>query len=349
MLYNWLVQRGKPTPTMADVAALAGVSHQTVSRVLNDQPFVSNNARERVNEAIAALGYRRNTAARALVTGSSRIVGMLVTNASMAGPSGASLAIEQMARARGYWVSLAGLQSNDPEENRAAISHFIDQGVEGIIAVAQTQQCVDTTLEASAGMPTVLVTSGVVPAGHPTVDIDQADGIVQLMRHLRALGHTRIAHICGPDGDLHSDVRVAAWRAALPAGQPVDQLLAHGDWSPASGYRAAEALLDGPLPPTAIVSGNDQMAFGVLLALHDRGITVPLDISVVGFDNIAGSDCVIPPLTTIRQNHDALGAAAMTLLLEAMAHGAARCLKVPAELIARASTAPPPALALKAG
>jgi len=340
MQYYWTMQSAKPTPTMADVATLAGVSNQTVSRVLNNQPFVSANARQRVNDAIATLGYRRNSAARALVTGSSRILGLLVTNASMTGPSGASLAIEQMARAKGYWVSLAGLRSNDPEENRAVISHFIDQGVEGIVAVAQTQQCVDTTLETAGGMPTVLVTSGAVPSGHPTVDIDQADGVVQLMTHLRELGHTRIAHISGPRDDLHADVRVAAWRAALSPEQPDDLLLVHGDWSSASGYQAAQALLRGSAHPTAIVSSNDQMAFGALLALHEAGISVPEGISIVGFDNVEGSDFTIPPLTTIRQNHDALGAAAMTLLLEAMAHKPARSLKVPAELILRASTAP---------
>ena len=321
---------------------MAGVSTQTVSRVLNGQPFVSKDTLQRVNEAISTLGYRRNLTARALVTGSSLVIGTLVTKPTMAGPSGATLAIEQMARARGYWMSLAGLQSNDPDENYKVISHFVDQGVAGIIAVAQTQVCVDTTLEAAKDMPLVLVTSGVVPAGHSTVDIDQAGSVAQLMAMLRGLGHQRIAHISGPAGDLHGDVRLEAWRQALPAGQSPTELLVKGDWSSTTGYAAALSLLALDEPPTAIFCGNDEMALGVLRALYEHGYKVPDDMSVVGFDNITGTDCSIPPLTTIRQNHDALGFAAMELMLDALDQAPARGVTIPGELIVRASTAPPP-------
>lgn len=326
---------------MADVAAMAGVSHQTVWRVLNNKPFVSELARARVNQAIATLDYHRNPAARALVTGSSHVVGVLVSNATMAGPSGATLAITEMARERGYWITLVGLRSNQPSDIRAAISHFIDQSVDGIIAVAQTQLCVDTTLEASHGMATVLVTSGVVPPDQPTVDIDQADGANQLMALLRDWGHTRIAHISGPPGDLHGEVRLTAWRSTLPAGQSPDELLVEGDWSSVSGYRAAQKLLQLSEPPTAIFSSNDQMAFGALLALHEHGIEVPRDMSIVGFDNIDGSDCTIPPLTTINQNHDVLGGVAMEALLGVIDHRPPSHYLVPAELIVRGSVSYP--------
>jgi len=337
------VLSAKPTPTILDVAAMAGVSHQTVSRVLNGQAYVSEETLRKVNEAIAILGYRRNLTARALVTGNTRIIGTLVTYASMTGPSGALLAIERTARSRGYWLSMVGLQSNDPDEVVEVISHFKVQGVDGIIAVAQTQVCVDTTLEASAGMPLVLVTSGAVAAGHPTVDIDQYGAAERLVMMLRDLGHTRIAHISGPTGDLHGDVRVAAWRDTLPAGQSPEELQVEGDWSSASGYTAAASLLALDTPPTAIFAGNDQMAIGALRTLHERDIKVPDEISVVGFDNIVGADYSIPPLTTIRQNHDALGFAAMELLLDAIDRKPARNVKIPGELIDRASTAPPPA------
>jgi len=323
---------------MADVALLAGVSHQTVSRVLNDHPSVSPATREKVLGAITALGYRRNLAARTLATGNSRILGVLVSSTTLSGPSGALLAIEQTARVNGYWVSMASLQNGDAEEVREVISHFIDQGVDGIIAVTQTQQAVDATLQACGGMPTVLVTSGLVPDDCSTVDIDQAGGARQAMTLLRGLGHTRIAHVAGPPGDLHAEVRAEAWKDSLSPGIGDSGLCMVGDWSSGSGYRAAMSLLAMDDPPTAVFSSNDRMAFGVLRALNDREMKVPLQMSVVGFDDIEGSDCSIPPLTTVRQDHQSLGRAAMELLLEAMQGLPARSEKIPAQLIVRSST-----------
>ncbi|MDR0847985.1 MAG: LacI family transcriptional regulator [Propionibacteriaceae bacterium] len=324
-------------PTMADVAALAGVSHQTVSRVLNNHPSVSEKTRQKVNDSIATLGYRRNLAARALATGDTRIIGVLVSNTSLSGPSGALLAIEQAARSRGYWVAVAGLQSRDPSEAADAISHFIDFGADGIIAIAQTQAAADATLKASQGVPTLLVTSGVVPPGISTLDIDQAGGATQAMTILRGLGHTRIAHVSGPEGDLHAGVRESVWREMVPDTDPAHSLCIEGDWSAGSGYRATMQIMASGACPTAIFAANDRMAFGVLRALNERGLTVPHDMSVVGFDDFEGSDCAIPPLTTIRQDHEALSQAAMELLLEAIANQPARAIRIPATLVVRSS------------
>jgi len=327
------------TPTMAEVAAAAGVSQQTVSRVLNGNPAVSAKTRQKVREAIAALEYRPNLAARALVTGSTNIIGVLVSSTTLSGPSSALLGIEQTARKSGYWVSMAGLQSNTTDEVADVISHFINQGVDGIIAVAQTRIAVDATLEAVGSMPTVLVTCGEVPNDVFSVDIDQTDGARQLMTILRGLGHTRIAHVSGPTGDLHASARLNEWRASLPP--DADEIIIEGDWSSGSGYRAAMSMLASGTNPTAIFAGNDRMAFGVLRALNERGLTVPRDISVVGFDDIEGSDCSIPPLTTISQNHSVLGGVAMDLMLEAMDGRPARSVKIPGQLIVRASTGVP--------
>lgn len=323
---------------MADVAALAGVSQQTVSRVLNNHPAVSTGTREKVNDAIATLGYRRNLAARALATGDTRSIGVLVSNPGLSGPSGAFLAIERKARSRGYWVAVAGLQTRDPGEVADAISHFIGFGVEGIIAIAQTQIAVDATLEASRGVPTLLVTSGIVPEGIPTLDIDQADGAGQAMTILRGLGHTRIAHVSGPMGDLHAEVRANVWRDMVPDVDPMNSPLLQGDWSSASGYGAAMRLLASGARSTAIFTANDRIAYGVLRALNERGLTVPHDMSVVGFDDIEGSDCSIPPLTTIQQDHEALSRAAIELLLEAIAGEPARRVTIPPDMVIRAST-----------
>jgi DNA-binding LacI/PurR family transcriptional regulator len=303
---------------------------------------VSAATRQKVRDAITALGYRRNRAARTLVTGRSQIIGLLVSSATQTGPLGAMLAIEQRARSQGYWVSMAGLFSHDPTETTDAITHFIDQGVDGIIAISQTQITTEATLAASAGMPTVLVTSGTVPPDRPTIDIDQGAGARDAMTILKGLGHTRIAHVAGPPGDLHAEVRALAWRAALPADVASEQLYVEGDWSSRSGYHAAMSLLAVDELPTAIFAANDHMAFGVLRALNERGLGIPRDVSVVGFDDIQGSDCTLPPLTTIRQNHDALGRAAMELMLEAIAGEPVRRMTIPPELIVRSSTGMPP-------
>jgi len=324
---------------MAAVAAEAGVSQQTVSRVINDHPSVSPKTRQKVLNAIASVGYRPNLAARALVTGNSQTIGLLVSTTTLSGPSGAMLAIEQTARAGGYWVSMASLQRGTADEVADVVAHFARQGVDGIIAVAQTQVAVDATLRAVGSMPRVLVTSGAVPRGNCSVDIDQSEGVTQLMTILRGLGHSRIAHLSGPPGDLHSEARAVAWRAALPSGTKPVEL--QGDWSSGSGYRAAMALLASGEIPTAIFAANDRMAFGVLRALHERSLRVPEDVSVAGFDDIEGSDCSIPPLTTIRQDHDALGKAAMELLLAAMDDQPARSEKIRGQLIVRDSTAVP--------
>jgi len=324
---------------MASVAAAAGVSQQTVSRVLNNHPSVSAKTKQKVRDAIEKMQYRPNPAARALVTGNSQTIGVLVSSTTLSGPSGALLGIEQMARARGYWVSMAGLQSGQAPEVSDVVSHFFAQGVDGIIAIAQTQVVVDSTLKACGGIPTVLVTSGPFTGDYHALDIDQADGVHQLMTLLRGLGHRRIAHITGPADDLHSMARAEAWRNCLPEGQSADNLCVEGDWSARSGYSATMSLLTGGQQPTAIFAGNDRMAFGVLRALNECGVSVPHAVSVVGFDDIEGSDCSIPPLTTIRQNHAALGVAAMELLLEAIDGQPAKRLNIPTQLVVRSSTA----------
>jgi len=327
---------------MAAVAAAAGVSQQTVSRVLNHHPSVSAETEQKVRRAIEEMQYRPNIAARALATGTSQTIGVLVSSTNLSGPAGALIGIEHTARARGYWVSMAGLQRNDPQEVQGVVSHFLAQGVDGIISIAQTPVAVEATLVACRSIPTVTVTSASLPDDNTAVDIDQADGALQAMTLLRGLGHRRIAHISGPSDDLHSAARAEAWRQSLPPGQDTDALLIEGDWSARSGYRATMALLAADQPPTAVFASNDRMAFGALRALNERGMQVPSDMSVVGFDDIEGSDCSIPPLTTVRQDHNALGVAAMELMLEAIAGMPPRHLAIAPDLVVRASAGMPP-------
>jgi DNA-binding LacI/PurR family transcriptional regulator len=326
---------------MADVAAAAGVSHQTVSRVLNGHPSVSAATRQRVQAEIEHLGYRRNLAARALVTRSSLIVGVVVSNLYLSGPAGALLGLERAARQRGYWVSVAGLREHSSAEAGRAISHFIDQGVDGVVAIAQTDESLRGAVEAAGDCPLLLITSGDAPAGNLVVDLDQRGGARQAMTLLLGLGHRRIAHVAGPPNDLHARARLTEWRACLErAGLPPGPLV-QGDWSSQSGYQAALELLVGPDLPTAVFAGNDHMAIGLLRGFHDAGVAVPGRVSVVGFDDIDTSDCAIPPLTTIRQDHDALGRAGLGLLIDLIEGRQPASALVPAELVVRASAAGP--------
>jgi len=264
------VEIPRTNPTMADVATAAGVSHQTVSRVLNNPASVPPRTRDRVQDAVARLGYHRNMTARALATGNTRTIGVLITSATFAGPSGTLMGIEKTARSAGYWVSMAGLDSDDPHEAQDAFSHFINQGVTGIIAIIQTQAALDATLGASLPMPVAFVTSGFVPDSMPCVDFDQADAVRQVMSIMRGLGHTQVAHISGPLDDLHAAIRKTVWQESLVEGLDDQAMCQIGDWTAASGYRATLDLLAANPALTAIFAGNDQMAFGALRA-HTAG------------------------------------------------------------------------------
>jgi DNA-binding LacI/PurR family transcriptional regulator len=328
-------------PAMADVARVAGVSHQTVSRVLNGNGPVSLSTRNKVLDAIERTGYRRNLAARTLVTRRSSIIGVLVVNATLSGPSGALLGVERAARVRGYWVTVVGLAEVEEAQIGPAISHFKDQGVDGIIAVAPTQASLDCVVRTVGDLPLVAVTTGQAPAGILTADIDQVGGVTQLMTLLLGLGHKDIVHVGGPEGHLHAMWRERAWRRAMKAaGLPVGQVI-RGDWSAASGYRAAMRILAGGRRPTAVVVANDQMALGLLRGIFEAGLKVPDDISVVGFDDNPGADQAIPPLTTIRQDFDLLGSRCVDLLLDVMGGQPGSPVLVQPDLIMRASVAAP--------
>src|SRR3954452_560660 len=202
-----MTRRPEPTPGsdrppgMLDVARIAGVSHQTVSRVLNDHPSVRPETRERVQEAIAQLGYRRNSAARALATRRSSTVGLLTATSNRSGPVSTLVAVEQASRAAGLWVSVASLSVYDPESVRSALDHFLDQGVDGIIVIAPVEEAVQVASAVAAEVPTVVVAPLLAP-GVLAVAVDQRRGARLVVAHLAELGHTRIAHLAGPPGWL---------------------------------------------------------------------------------------------------------------------------------------------------
>jgi DNA-binding LacI/PurR family transcriptional regulator len=303
---------------MSDVAALAGVSHQTVSRVLNDHPSVLPATRQRVLDAITELGYRRNLAARALVTRRSGTIGVLGSGSALFGPTSTLIAIERAARDAGLFVSVATLSRWDAGDVVGVLDHFMTEGVDGVVVVAAHDDAVEAVRAFEASVPVVMVGPVGLPAPLLSVAVDQYQGGRQAVRHLLDLGHTHVTHIAGPLDWLDARRRLEGWRdelavAGVEAGDPV-----HGDWSADRGYEVGQQLAAGTLP-TAVFAANDQLALGLLRAFAEAGLRVPDDVSVVGFDDVDGSAYFYPPLTTVRQDFVALGTRCLEVLLSAIA------------------------------
>ncbi|HTV23301.1 MAG TPA: LacI family DNA-binding transcriptional regulator [Polyangiaceae bacterium] len=326
---------------MADVAQLAGVSYQTVSRVLHDSPHVRGDTRERVLAAIRELDYRPNSLARALVTGRSKTLGVVTFDTTLYGPASTLLGIEHAAHDAGYAVSITSLRSLERDAVLAAVQQLRVQGVDGVAVIAPVRAVADALRHVPSDFAVVAVEAG-APASIPVVTVDQRTGAAAATRHLLSLGHETVWHLAGPCEWKEADERIAGWRSALEeAGAAVPSLL-RGDWTPRSGYALGRALLDIP-KLTAIFVANDQMALGVLRRLREAGREVPRDMSVVGFDDIPEAEYFAPPLTTIRQDFAELGRRCLRALL-ARIDGESVALRVTVapELVVRDSTGPAP-------
>lgn len=312
---------GGRAASMRDVARLAGVSHQTVSRVINDSPRIRPETRARVQAAIAELGYRPSAVARALAHGRSRRIGMIIESSSHYGPLSMLRGSEVAARNAGYSSTTYTVTPGSSESFREGVEFLVGQDVEGLVVIVPRTESLEALGELD--LPESCVLLGSLPGragdparhlGLPRVGIDQAAGARLAVRHLLDQGHRVIGHLSGPADWLDAQARQAEWRYVLEqAGLPVPPA-AHGDWSPDTGYAAAEQLLQVP-GLTAVFAGNDQMALGLIHALSDRGLRIPEDISVVGFDDIPESPHFRPPLTTIHQDFESLGVAGVAVLL----------------------------------
>lgn len=336
---------------MEDVAARAGVSHQTVSRVLNSPERVRASTRERVNQAIEELGYRRNRAARTLATARSSTIGILTVGNAHFGPSSTVLAIESAARSRGYFVSVSSLESADAGAAQSALGQLVDQGVDGIIVVAPLLDVADLVERTALAIPVVVAAAN--PQAEPTgrlryVCVDQCAGARLAVEYLIGLGHRRIAHVSGPGTWIDASERLAEFRRVLNR-PDLDGVEYPADgWAASDGYavgleRAEEILSDHG--PTAIFAANDYIAQGLLRAFWERGVSVPHDVSVIGFDDVESSAFFVPSISTVRQPFELLGQAAMEALAEvqegeAPIRGRFEAVLEP-ELIVRGSCAPP--------
>ncbi|WP_441251765.1 LacI family DNA-binding transcriptional regulator [Kitasatospora sp. McL0602] len=325
---------------MADVAKLAGVSHQTVSRVLNGAPHVRPDTRDRVLAAIRELDYRPNSAARALVTRRSQTLGVVSFESTLFGPASMLDGIERAARSAGYFVSVTSLRSLDGRSVQEAVDRLRDQGVEGVVVIAPQVSAVSAVARLSSPVPVVAVGPG-TQSLVATVAVDNRTGAEAATRYLLDLGHRTVHHLGGPSGWLESRHRQDGWRRTLEAaGAPVPRVES-GDWSARSGYEAGRRIV-GLAEVSAVFCANDHMALGLLRALHEARRAVPGDISVIGFDDIPEAAYFSPPLTTVRQDFGELGRRALELLVEELAgvaHPRSHVL-VPAELVLRASAGP---------
>ncbi|MBS1906462.1 MAG: substrate-binding domain-containing protein [Actinobacteria bacterium] len=328
--------RARGRPSIYDVAARASVSHMTVSRVLNDLPGIRATTRERVLQAIRELRYTRSSIAVALATRRAMRIGVVVDGPAQYGPRSTLRALESAARTHGYAVS--ALPADNVGAHGVQGTGFVDQEIDALCVIAPRLSSLDVLRERFAGIPIVVIQQHANDAAH-SVAVDQRAGTEAAMQHLLGLGHHAILHLAGPADWFDARVRAEAWRRALEdAGLPARPPL-RGDWSSDSGYaRGMAADFTGV---TAVFAANDQMALGLIHALADRGIRVPEDISVVGFDDLPEARHLRPALTTVRQDFDRLGRVAMRALLAAIEgrHDADPDPIVP-ELVVRASTAP---------
>lgn len=306
-------------PVMSDVGRLAGVSHQTVSRVINGSRHVRPETRQRVLDAMRELDYRPNSVARALVTGRSNTLGVVTFDTTLYGPASTLCGIERAAHEAGYFIIVASLKALNHSSVSEAVERLRLHGVDGILAIAPQQNAAEALRAAPSEIPLVAVEAG--PTGQvPVVAVDQVIGAATATEHLLGLGHRTVRHVAGPRGWLEAMQRLDGWRATLEAaGVEVPEPL-YGDWSAQSGYDLGSALASDP-DVTAIFAANDQMALGVLRAMHEAGREIPQDVSLVGFDDIPEAAYFMPPLTTIRQDFDEMGARGVRLLLRTMIAG----------------------------
>lgn len=334
-------------PSLEDVARAAGVSGQTVSRVANAKGYVGAATRAKVEAAMAELGYRPNSAARALRSGRFRAIGVIMFTLAPYGNHRTLDAIAVRAAQAGYALTLIPVDPGNLSTVSGAFHRLAEHAVDGIIILIEAHQLDGSEIEIPPGLPIVVIDSN-QRFSHPFVDNDQALGARQATEHLLDLGHDTVWHVAGPASSYAATRRREAWKAALEErGRRVPDV-SWGDWSSEAGYAAGRELAERD-DVTAIFAANDSMAIGVLHALHEAGRRVPEEVSVVGFDDVADSSHVWPPLTTIRQRFEDIGALAVDALIaelegpagEGAASGPGDPQLIPTELVVRASTAAP--------
>ncbi|MCM2416812.1 LacI family DNA-binding transcriptional regulator [Streptomyces sp. RKAG293] len=326
---------------MTDVARVAGVSAQTVSRVLRGHPNVREETRAKVTAAVEQLGYRKNHAARILSSGRSRTIGVVTLQTPFYSRMTVLLGIERAAQEHGYAVATATTASLDSSAIEDALERLADQGVDGVILAVPLMHVSRQIERLTSAVPTITIDGSRTPSTE-IVAVDQISTGHLATQYLLGLGHETVWHVAGLSQWLDASSRAQGWQAALEAAGRVVPPKLHGDWSPVSGYR--NGLILGRIPEvTAVFVASDEMAFGVIRALGDLGRRVPEDISVVGVDDIALAAYSFPPLTTVAQPFARMGELAVSHLMRHIDDPVAGSEpeRVEPTLVVRASTGPP--------
>jgi DNA-binding LacI/PurR family transcriptional regulator len=300
-------------PNIRDVARLAGVSYQTVSRVLNNSESIRPSTKQRVLEVIAEIGFRPNQAARALVTSKSRTLGVLSAQTAHYGPATSLQAIETAAREAGYMISTANLVSSDYESIVENIEYLTNQLVEGLVVISPQVKVFDAIKDLDITIPLVTLDSTGRDAPR-SLSVDQISGARQATRYLIDLGHKEIVHLAGPQDWIEAEARMQGFLEEINEAELRTHPPILGDWTAEFGYHVGrELLLYRDF--TAVFAANDQMALGLLHAFREAGLDVPGDVSVVGFDDIPEARHYWPPLTTVHQDFSEIGRRAVAILL----------------------------------
>jgi len=299
--------------TLNDVAALSGVSYQTVSRVINNHPNVAESTRDRVLRAIKQLDYHPNRVARTLAARRSNTLAVVTFRMNYHGPAQMMIHIERAARSAGYDLIFSNI--TDMRQINNALQQLNSWQVDGLLVITPIAGCDYDDMFSTSGIPIVQIDT---KAGLdcPSVIVDQYRGCQLATQHLIDLGHTAMCEIRGPLEWYGAAARHQAWEDTLHQAQLQPGMSIEGDWTANSGYEATGELLDKNADFTALVIANDQMALGAMRALRQRGVRIPEDVSVVGFDNMPESEFFEPPLTTVHQDFDALGKQGIEYLLE---------------------------------
>lgn len=329
--------------TLYDVAQYAGVSYQTVSRVINQAENVSEKTRQKVEAAMAMLNYVPNRVAQQLAGKTGHTIGLATSDLSLHAPSQIAAAIKSRAGEERFNVVISMTGQSGAAAARAAINNLLAQRVDGLIVNIPLQDEEAQSLVALCQEVPVLFLDVSPQLDANSVIFDPDQGAHLGVAHLLELGHREIALLAGPRSSVSARLRFEGWQQALAQQQLQATAVMEGDWSALSGYQQVTRLLNEGPQPGAILVANDQMALGALRAITEAGLKVPNDISVIGYDDTADSACFIPPLTTIKQDFRTLGKNSVARIVEMIQQPEAptRSELLPVSLVIRKTTAAP--------